>query len=145
MTRRGWYVTALVSAVLVLVLSIGAVVAGLAHRGTSWGSAQVSSSEGWRQGLAGPGMHRRGGGMMGDWGDEAGAAVSADQATATAKAWVAAHEPGATVGNAVRMPMGYVFTVTRDSQVLGTIMVNDDTGQLVWMGTVQPSPSTSAS
>lgn len=141
--RRGWYIAGLVAAILALVLSVGAAVA-LLTPGTTWWGAPASSVEGWRRGLAGGGMMgQRQGGMMGDWDEQGNASVSAEQAIASAKAWLAAHEPGATLGEPVRVPMGYMFPVTMDGVALGTVMVNDDTGQLVWMGAVQPSPSAS--
>ena len=89
-------------------------------------------------------MGRGRGGMMGGWdGDEA--TVTVEQATTSAQAWLDSHEAGATLGRPVLMPMGYLFTVTQHGAVIGTVMVNDDTGQLVWMAAVQPSPSASVS
>jgi hypothetical protein len=147
--RRG-YVIALVVAVLALVLSFGAAMTFMTS-GNGWhlnNSAQASSPEGWRQGLAGTGMMgqgRGGGGMMGDWNDQDTPSISADQAKTAAEAWAAANQPGATVGAVVQMPMGYLFALTKDGKSVGTIMVNDDTGQVVWWGAAAPSPPASAS
>jgi hypothetical protein len=147
--RRG-YVIALVAAVLALVVSVGAAMTVVAS-GNGWhlnNSAQASSPEGWRQGLAGTGMMgqgRGGGGMMGDWNDQDTPSISADQAKTTAEAWAAASQPGATVGAGVPMPMGYLFTVTKDGRSVGTIIINDDTGQVGWWAASQPSPTAAAS
>jgi hypothetical protein len=150
MTRQ-WrgYAIALVVAVLALVVSVGVAIA-MATGGPWHGidSAQASDSEGWRQGRAagpmmGPGRGR--GGMMGDWDDQDGASVTAAQATTSAQQWAAANRPGASVGEAIEMPMGYLFTVTEDGRGVGTIMVNDDTGRVAWWGSVQPSPTATAS
>lgn len=147
--RRG-YVIALVAAVLALVVSVGAAMAFVVS-GNGWhldDSARVAGADGWRQGLAGGGMMgpgRRGGGMMGDWNDQGSPSMTAEAATTAARAWVAANQPGATVGAVVQMPMGYVFTVTEGGQRVGTILVNDDTGRVTWWGAAQPSPTTSAS
>ena len=43
------------------------------------------------------------------------------------------------------MPMGYLFTVTEDGANVGTIIVNDDTGQLGWLAVAQLSPTSSGS
>ena len=77
--------------------------------------------------------------MMGDWNDQGTATITPTQAKAAADAWVAANQPGATVG-AVQMPMGYLFTVTKDGLSVGTIMVNDDTGQVTWWGAATTVP-----
>lgn len=143
--RRG-YVIALVVAVLALIVSIGAAMTVMAS-GNGWhmnNAAQASSPDGWRQGLAGGGMMgqgRGGGGMMGDWNDQGTPSLTTDQATAAAEAWAAANQPGATVGAVVQMPMGYLFTLTKDGRSVGTIIVNDDTGQVGWWAAAQPSPT----
>lgn len=142
-THRGWYVAGLVAAVLALALSVGAAAALVTHRTGVWG-APAASAEDWRSGAGGGlrmGPHA---GMMGGWDDDQ-ATITAEQATATAQAWVDAHESGATLGLPALMPRGYLFTVIRDGQVIGTVMVDDDTGRLVWRGAVQPSAPTSAS
>jgi len=142
--RRGWYVAGLVAAVVALVLSLGAAVAVVSHPASWWG-APAASAPWWGQDDAGGGMMgAQRGGMMGRWDDDE-ASVTAAQATAIAKAWVEVHEPGATLGQPVWMPMGYLFTVTRGEQVIGAVMVDDDSGQLVWRGAVQPAPTTTES
>ena len=147
--RRG-YVIALVVAVLALVVSVGAAMAFMIP-GTGWhvnNSAQASTPDDWRQGLAGNGMMgqgRGGGGMMGDWNDQGTPSLTADAAKTAAEAWAAANQPGTTVGAVVQMPMGYLFTLTKDGHSVGTIVVDDDTGQVTWWGAAAPSPSTDAS
>lgn len=145
--RRG-YVIALVLAVLALVLSVGAM--AFTAGGGRWygGTAALAEREGWRQDLPGAGMmgwSHGGAGMMGDWDEQATASISAEQAKATAEAWLKASQPGATVGDAVRMPMGYVFQVTQDGKGTGTLMVDDDTGAVVWWVYSQPNPAASPS
>lgn len=144
--RRG-YVIALVVAVLALVVSVGAAMTFMTTN-NGWYPAQSSGPDGWRQGLAGGpmmGQGRGGGGMMGDWNDQDTPSITADAATTAAKAWAAANQPGASVGAVVQMPMGYLFTVTKDGQSVGTIIVNDDTGQVGWWGAAQPSPTANES
>jgi hypothetical protein len=147
--RRG-YVIALVVAVLALVVSVGAAMTVVAS-GNGWhlnNSARASSPEGWRPGLVGAGMMgqgRGGGGMMGDWNDQVTPSITADQAQSTAEVWAAANQPGATVGAGVPMPMGYLFTVTEDGRSVGTIIINDDTGQVGWWPASQPSPTAATS
>jgi hypothetical protein len=43
------------------------------------------------------------------------------------------------------MPTGYLFTVTRDGQSVGTILVADDTGQVTWWGATRLPQTPSAS
>ncbi len=146
--RRG-YVIALVTAVVALVVSLGAAMTVMTNDGWHLNSvAQSSGPDGWRQGLSGGGMMgqgRGGRGMMGDWNDQGTPSITADSATTAAKAWAAANQPGATVGAVVQMPMGFLFTVTKDGQSVGTIIVNDDTGQVTWWAAQSPSPTTSTS
>ena len=147
--RRG-YAIALVVAVLALVISVGVAMTGMTSGG-SWhlnNPAQASSPDGWRGGLDGDGMMgqgRGGGAMMGDWNDQGTGSITADAAQAGAEAWAAANQPGATVGPGALMPMGYLFTVTKDGRSVGTIIVNDETGQVAWWGAAEPSPTASAS
>jgi hypothetical protein len=147
--RRG-YVIALVVAVLALVLSFGAAMTFMTS-GNGWhlnNSAQASSPDGWRQGLAGNGMMgqgRGGTGMMGDWDEQGNPTITAEAAKTAAEAWAATNQPGTTVGAGVHMPMGYLFTLTKDGRAVGTIIVNDDTGQVARWDAAQPSPTASAS
>lgn len=147
--RRG-YAIALVVAVLALVVSVGAAMTVMTSR-SGWhlnNSAQASSPDGWRGGLDGDGMMgqgRGGGGMMGDWHDQNTPTITADAAKTAAEAWAAANQPGATVGAGTQMPMGYLFTLTMDGKSVGTIIVNDDTGQVAWWGAAEASPTASAS
>jgi len=147
--RRG-YAIALVVAVLALLVSIAGAVTVMAtsdgwHRNLA---SEASSPEGWRQGLAGGGMMgqgRGGGGMMGDWDDQGTPRITADAARVAAEAWAVANQPGGTLGDVVQMPMGYLYSVTRDGTSVGTIMVNDDTGQVAWWDAPSPSPTASVS
>ena len=151
--QRRVYVIALVAAVLALVVSLGAAMtfmtSGSSLRLTN--SAQTSNPDGWRQGLAGDGRMGQGpggGGMMGDWNDHDNqdpASITADAARTIAEAWAVANRPGTTVGAGTQMPMGYLFTVTEDGANVGTIIVNDDTGQVGWWDVAQPAPTTSGS
>jgi hypothetical protein len=77
---------------------------------------------------------------MGDWGDggEAGA-VTLSQAAALADEWVAANQAGATVGSGFQMPMGYVFPVSRNGITIGMLVVNDDSGALMWRPYAPPN------
>jgi hypothetical protein len=139
-------VIALVVAVLALVVSVGAAMTWMAS-GNGWhlnNAAQASSPDGWRQGLAGGGMMgqgRGGGEMMGDWNDQDSPSITTDQARTAAEAWAGANQPGSTVGSGVQMPMGYLFPLTEDGRSVGTIIVNDDTGQVGWWAAAQPSPT----
>jgi hypothetical protein len=162
MTARGGYLTALVVAVVALV---GSVIAVFAFTTTSgpWAmhrEAQASSADGWRQGLAGGGfmgdggagrdefrgmMGGSGGGMMGNWDDNTTATVSPAQARTAADQWVAANQPGATLGQGAQMPMGYIFTVTKAGQTVGMLVVNDDSGAVSWVESTGPAPASSAS
>jgi hypothetical protein len=147
--RRG-YVVALVVAVLALVVSLGAALTVMTTN-DGWhlnNAAQAAGPDGWRQGLAGNGMMGQGRGvrgMMGDWKDQGTPRITTDQARTAAEAWAAANQPGGTVGAVVPLPMGYLFTVTKDGQNVGTVIVNDDTGQVAWWGAAQPTPTTSDS
>ena len=161
MTRRGGYVAALVVAVGALV---GSVIAAVVFTTTSgpWSlhrASQGTAAGDWRTGLAGGGMMgsgtvsgdqsrgmmgRSGGGMMGNWDGNETASVTLAQAKTAADKWVAANQPGAAAGPGAQMPMGYVFTVTKDGQAIGMVMVNDDTGALSWVQYAQPTPAASA-
>ena len=147
--RRG-YVIALVVAVLALLVSVGAAIGfALSPRIAAVGRQEVSAStEGWQPGPAGSMMGVQGwhgGGMMDDWNDRGTAAITPAQARTAADAWVTANQPGATVSDGIRMPMGYLFTLTQDGVGVGTIVVDDDTGQVTWWQRTTPSPSSPAS
>jgi hypothetical protein len=142
--RRG-YAIALAVAVLTLLVSVGAAMSYVTT-GSTWSlnGAAPAPSDGWRQGLGGGGMMGQGratGGMMGNWSDQDTTIITAAQARTSADAWAAANQPGATVGPGIQMPMGYLFQVTQGAQNVGTIIVNDDTGQVGWVGSSQPTPT----
>lgn len=147
--RRG-YLIALAVAVVALIVSAGSAIGFVVTHGTGPAdSRQLSpSSDGWQSGpgagmMGGQGWD--GGGMMDDWNDQGTATITPSQAQAAAAAWVAANQPGATLNDGTRMPMGYLFTVTKDGVSVGTIVVNDDTGQVTWWQRATPSPSSLAS
>ena len=150
--RRG-YVIALAVAVLALILSVGSAIGFVVTHGT--GPADSRRCPLLRRVAVGPGA-----GMMGGQGWDGGgmvatgvtrpdATVAPSQAQAAAAAWVAANQPGTTLNDKRRrMPMGYLFTVTKDGVSVGTIVVNDDTGQVTWWQRATPatpSPSSLAS
>ena len=134
---RHWYGVVLVAALVVLLGSMALAAGGLVtHRGATVAGAREGS--GFAQGMDL--------GMMGDGDRSTGdAAVSLAQAQASARDWVAKNAPGATVDDGVTMPMGYVFTVTKDNQVVARMMVNDDTGQIAVSTWATPAPTPSAS
>lgn len=147
--RRG-YLIALVVAVLALLVSLtAAVILVVLPRGGSVGRQQVSTSTDGRQ--LGPGGSMMGdqgwdgGGMMGDWNDRGTTIITPAQARAAADAWVAANQPGATVSDGIGMSMGYLFTLTKDGVGVGTIVVNEDTGQVAWWQHATPTRSPLAS
>lgn len=147
--RRG-YVIALVVAVVALIVSVGSAIGFvLTPRTGPADSRQLApSSDGWQSGpgagmMGGQGWD--GGGMMDDWNDQGAATITPAQAQAAAAAWVAANQPGATLNEGNRMPMGYLFTLTKDGRSVGTIIVNDDTGQVTWWGATRLPQTPSAS
>lgn len=152
MTGRRGYAIALVAAVFVLLLSVGGALVYAATTG-GWhpnGVAVASDSQSADDGDGGWGGYRRGGrgGMMGDWQDQDTPDITADQATAAAESWAADHQPGAVVGTPVLMPMGYLIPVTEDGQSVGTILVDEHTGKVIWWRadqTDQSTPSSTAS
>lgn len=147
--RRG-YVIALAVAVLALIVSVGAAIGFVLSPRTGSADRQgpSASADGWQPGPGGSMMGGQGwdgGGMMDDRNDRAAATITPEQARSAAEAWVVANQPGATVSNGIRMPMGYLFTLTKNGVSVGTIVVNDDTGQVTWWQRVTPSPSSPAS
>ncbi|MGB7980256.1 MAG: hypothetical protein WCF36_05635 [Candidatus Nanopelagicales bacterium] len=82
--------------------------------------------------------------MMDDWNARGTASVTPAQARAAADAWLAVSLPGASVTTATYAPMGYLFTVTADGQVVGTLVVDDDTTAVRWWqapAAMSPTPS----
>ena len=82
--------------------------------------------------------------MMGG-SDSGTAAVSLQQAQTIAQDWVTKNVAGATLDPGVTMPMGYLFTATRENQIVAQIMVNDDTGQVITRSVTSPAPPTASS
>lgn len=128
------YVITLIVAVIALV---GSVAVAVAYQGHRVGSS-VAVSPGWGNGMMG-------GGMMGgydDTTDNGGTSIDATQAQSLAQAWVDKNAPGATLDAPATMPMGYLYTVTRDNTVIAQIVVNARTGSITVRTWATPSPST---
>ena len=115
---------------------------GVQSPGWSSGGMMGGDPGGWNDG-----RRWNDGGMMGGWNDGGkmggrnwngsggSAGLTRAQSQHVAQAWLNAHQPDATVENAGRTPGGYVFTVTKSGQVVGTLMVNDATGAVGWWPT----------
>lgn len=142
-TNRRGYLVALVIAVVTLIGTVGAAAVYAASHGSirAVASQADAGDTGWG------GMMDRsgwGGGMMGS-SDSGTAAVSLQQAQTIAQDWVSKNAAGATLDSGVTMPMGYVFTATRDNQIVARIMVNDDTGQVITRSVTYPTPAPTVS
>jgi hypothetical protein len=151
-TKTRGYVVALVAAVVLLFGSMAVAVAAANSHTWPWSPAGQSAGA-WQQG-PGPGggmMDRdRGwdngyGGMMGPGPGVSNdsAQISLAEAKKLADDWLVENQPGAAAGPGTQMPMGYVFTVTMDNQTVGALMVNDDTGQVIYRQWYGPTPSAS--
>lgn len=140
-TNRRGYLVALVIAVVTLIGTVGAAAVYAASHGSSRAAASQADAgdTGWGGMMDGSGW---GGGMMGG-SDSGTAAVSLQQAQTIAQDWVSKNAAGATLDSGVTMPMGYVFTATRDNQIVDRIMVNDDTGQVITRSVTYPTPALS--
>ena len=122
-TRRG-YLVAVAAASLALVGTIGAAAAYAVNAGTA--ATPSSAAEGWNDGS---GSRMDPDSMMGGaWGSSADFTISADQARVKGQTWLSSREPGATIGQAVRTPMGYRFIVSLNGARVGVVMVNGATG-----------------
>jgi hypothetical protein len=133
-SRRG-YAIALAVAVAVLLGSMGltavALVAHRPDRGVARGVG-INGGTGWGPGMIGqaePGQAQEG--------------LAAAQKIATD--WLAANQPGTQLGAGVTMPMGFVFTVTRNGTRVGTLVVRRG-GQVSYreFQTASPTPSASS-
>jgi hypothetical protein len=123
-TRRG-YLVALAAASLALMGTIGAATAYAVNADTA-ATALSSAAEGWNDG---PGWRMDPDSMMGGtWGSSADFTVSADQARVKGQTWLSSSAPGATLGTAVQMPMGFRFPVSLNGAVIGVVMVNGLSG-----------------
>lgn len=140
--RRG-YLIALVIAVVTLIGTVGAAAVYATSHGARWAAASQANAgdTGWGGMMDDSGW---GGGMMGG-SDSGTAAVSLQQAQTIAQDWVSKNAAGATLDSGVTMPMGYLFTATRDNQIVARIMVNDDTGQVITRSASNPTPTPTAS
>jgi hypothetical protein len=139
-TNRRGYLIALVIVIVTLIGTVGAAAVYATSHGSSWAAASQGDT-GWGGMMDGPGW---GGGMMGG-SDSGTAAVSLQQAQSIAQDWVSRNAAGATLDSGVTMPMGYLFTATRDNQIVARIMVNDDTGQVITRSGTYPTPAATAS
>jgi hypothetical protein len=83
--------------------------------------------------------------MTDDWNDRGAETITPARAQAAASAWVAANQPGATLSNRTRMPMGYLFTLFKGGVSVGTIVVNGESGQVTWWQRASSSRSFLAS
>ncbi|MBI1379304.1 MAG: hypothetical protein GC157_17770 [Frankiales bacterium] len=122
----------LVAAVLALLGSAAAAFAYQSHRSDT----TVAVSPGWGSGMMD-------GDMMGGYdegADNGNATVDSDQAQSLAQAWVDKNAAGATLDGPVAMPMGYLFTLTRDDAIVAQIVVNSRSGAI----TVRTWPTPSA-
>lgn len=125
MTTRRLYVVALSAASLALVGTIGAAAAYAVNVGTAAATPAAVVAD-WNDG---PGWTMDPDAMMGGaWGSSTDFTVSADQARAKAQAWLGSREPGATLGTAVQMPMGFRFPVSLNGTVVGVVIVNGVSG-----------------
>jgi hypothetical protein len=130
-TRRG-YAIALTAASLALLGSMGAATAYAVSSSSAPASQPAATGSDWNDG---PGWMMDPDSMMGgNWTAPADFTVTADQARAKAQAWIATREPGATLGDAVAVPMGYRFIVTLNGTDVGVVMVNGTTGTVAGHG-----------
>ncbi len=146
--RRG-YVIALVLAVVTLIGSAGMFMASASN---SWwlGSERyrVAGADDWQQGLSGGMMGHgwnSGSGMMGHGWNSGDVQVSLAEAKELGDAWLATNQPGTISDLGIQMPMGYMFTVTKEGSLVGTLMVSDDTGQVGLLQWSSPDPTASSS
>jgi hypothetical protein len=134
-SRRG-YATALAVAVAVLLGSMGLTAVALVAHGLDRGVARgvgIYGGNGWGSGMMGqakPGQAQEG--------------LAAAQKFATD--WLAANQPGAQLGAGGTMPMGFVFTVTRNGTPVGMLVVRRG-GQVSYreFQPASPTPTPSAS
>jgi hypothetical protein len=128
MTNRRSYVIALAATSLALLGSMGAATAYAVNASSTPSAQPAAVAADWNDG---PGWMMDPDTMMGDtWTAPADIAVTADQARAKAQAWITAREPGARLGDAVTVPMGYRFPVTLNSTTIGVVMVDGTTGRV---------------
>jgi hypothetical protein len=132
MTTRRSYLIALAATSLALLGSIGAATAYAVNASSTPSAQPAAVAADWNDG---PGWMMDPDTMMGDTGTApADFTVTADQARAKAQAWITTREPGATLGDAVTVPMGYRFTVTLNGTTIGVVMVNGTTGAVAGHG-----------
>ncbi len=147
--NRSGYVIALVLAVVTLIGSAGMFMASASN---SWwpGSERyrVAGADDWQQGLSNGMMGQgwnSGSGMMGQGWNSGGVQVSLAEAKEFGDAWLATNQPGTVSDLGTWVPMGYMFTVTKEGSLVGTLMVSDDTGQVGYLQWSSPAPTASSS
>ncbi len=147
--NRSGYVIALVIAVVTLIGSAGMFMASASN---SWWSGSerygVAGADDWQQGLSNGMMGQgwnNGSGMMGQGWNSGGVQVSLAEAKELGDAWLATNQPGTVSDLGTWVPMGYMFTVTKEGTLVGTLMVSDDTGQVGYLQWSSPAPTASSS
>ncbi len=140
-TNRRGYLIALVIAVVTLIGTVGAAAVYATSHGSRWATTYQADAgdTGWGGMMDGSGW----GGMMAG-SDSRTVAVNLQQAQTIAQDWVTKNATGATLDLGVTMPMGYLFTATRDNQTVARIMVNDDSGQVITRSVAYPTPTPTA-
>lgn len=143
--QRRVYVVALVVAVTALIGSVGVSVA-YAPNSNQWSGSPTRQADtdhwpmmGRGDSGYGDGMH---GGMMGQGRGESDGEgqLTLVEAKKLADDWLSKNQPGASADRGIQMPMGHIFTVTKDGQTIGMVMVNDDSGQVGFHAVSSPTP-----
>lgn len=144
--QRRVYVVALALAVTALVGSVGVSVA-YAPSNNQWSGSPVCQSDtGHWPMMMGRGDTGDGDawhdGMMGQsrGGSEGGGQLTLVEAKKLADGWLAKNQPGASADRGIQMPMGHIFTATKDGQTIGMVMVDDDSGQVGFHAASSPTP-----
>lgn len=150
---RTWYIVGLVAACALLVgtmaatfshghernvrFSVGAGPGYGGMMGNGWGNGR---GDGWG---GGPGIGS-GGMMRNGWGNDDDSPQAAAAAKSLAQAWVDENAAGATLSDALDMPMGFMFTVTRNNQTVAYLMVVNGSVRAHVLTSPTPAPSSSS-
>ncbi len=137
--NRSGYVIALVLAVVTLIGSAGMFMGSASNNGSGM------MGQGWNNGSGMMGHDGNSGGMMGQGWNSDGVQVSLAEAKELGDAWLTTNQPGTVSDLGTAMPMGYMFTVTKEGTQVGTLMVSDDTGQVGYLQWSSPAPTASSS
>lgn len=127
MSRRG-YAIALVVAVAVLLGSMALTAMAVTHRLNPGAVRGTDGRPGWGPGAMDPRQ------------DDQSQVSSAD-AQRIASDWLSANQPGTVLGAGLARPRGYVFPVTRDGVRVGTVMVSDRDGRVLYRQFAVPTPT----